>query len=223
VELMSPMCRANLGDARCGKDLTAFTFTYAVDSVNADNQTFLDASLVQAGPSTGVAITGVTNGNPGVVTMTNDSLKLVANQAVTISGVTGMVRINTVTIARHPSGGTFDLGIDTTDTGLYPAYAGGGTVTPLGGGSGYFDYGTVTFTSGLNAGLSCEIKAYVPGQVTLALPMPYAIAAADTYTIVAGCDKSLTTCRDVFANVVAFRGEPYLPGLDKIVQIGRSK
>jgi len=61
----------------------------------------------------------------------------------------------------------------------------------------------------------------VPGQVTLALPMPYTIAVADTYSIAAGCDKSFTTCRDRFDNVLNFRGEPYVPGVDKLVQIGR--
>lgn len=230
VELTSPMCRANLGDARCGVDLVndspAFTVAAAVDSVNADNQTFCSAALTAPGPSAGVAITGITNANPGIVTMADDSLKLVANQAVTIAGVLGMVTINTVTIARNPSGATFSLGIDTSDTGDYPPYTSGGTVTPLGGGTGYYDYGVVTWVTGANAGLSMEVKAYVPGQITLALPMPYPISdgsPSDTFTITAGCDKSLTTCRDRFANVVNFRGEPYLPGTDRIVQVGRSK
>ena len=222
VELTSPMCRAKLGDARCGKDLTAFTFSGSVDSVNADNQTFADSGLTQDGPSTGVAVTGVTNANPGVVTMADDSLHLVANQPVTLSGIGGMTAINTVTLARNPSGATFELGIDTTDTAVYPAYTSGGTVTPLGvGGGGYFGGGTLTWLTGLNSNLSMEVKAFVTGQVTLSLPMPHAIAPGDTFSIVAGCEHSLTACRDTFDNIVNFRGEPYLPGADKIIQVGR--
>jgi uncharacterized phage protein (TIGR02218 family) len=220
-ELTSPSCRADLGDTRCAKDLTTFTATGTLTGVAADNTTLYDTGRAESGPGGGVAITGITNANPGVVTMTDDSLHLVEGQAVTISGVGGMTPVNAVTIARNPSGVTFELGVDTTDTGDYPAYTSGGTVTPLGSATGYFDFGKIAFTGGLNNGLSREIKAYVPGQITLYLPLPYLAAIGDTYSIVAGCDKSFATCRDRFDNVVNFRGEPYVPGVDKMVQIGR--
>lgn len=79
---------------------------------------------------------------------------------------------------------------------------------------GYFDGGLVSFTTGLNAGLSMEVRGYTVGSVTLQQPMPYAIQAADVFDILPGCDKSLATCRDTYDNVVNFRGEPYLPGID---------
>lgn len=224
VELTSPMCRAKLGDARCKVDLAGsptYTFGAAVTDVNDDNQTFGAAALTQSGPTSGLAITNVSNANPGVVTMLDDSLHLVEGQPVTLSGIVGPSTLNTVTVAHNPSGNTFELGIDTSDTGLYPAYVSGGTVTPLGSGAGYFDFGIVTWRTGANEGLSMEVKAFVPGQVTLALPMSYEIQIGDTFDITAGCDKSLTTCRDKFHNVVNFRGEPYLPGTDKVVQVGR--
>jgi hypothetical protein len=217
-ELTSPACRADLGDTRCTKNLTTFTATGTLTGVDADNTTLYDTGRLEAGPSGGVAITGITQANPGVVTMTDDSLHLVEGQAVTISGVTGMVAVNAVTIARNPLGTTFELGVDTSG---YPAYVSGGTVTPLGSATGYFDFGKITFTSGLNNGLSREIKAYLPTQITLYLPLPYVAAIGDTYTIVAGCDKSFATCRDRFNNVVNFRGEPYVSGVDKMVQVGR--
>jgi uncharacterized phage protein (TIGR02218 family) len=47
------------------------------------------------------------------------------------------------------------------------------------------------------------------------------VQAGDEYIATAGCDKSLATCRDRFNNVINFRGMPYLPGTDKILQIGR--
>jgi hypothetical protein len=219
-ELTSPACRANLGDARCAKDLTGFTVTSTLTGVNADNMTLYDTARAEAGPSIGVAITGITNANPGVVTMANDSLHLVDDQPITISGVVGPVLLNAVTLAQSPTGATFQLGIDTSDTAIYPAYSSGGTVRAFGG-TGYFDYGVMTFTSGLNSGLSMEVKAYVPGQITLAQPMPYLCAIGDAYSMHAGCDKAFETCRDRFANVVNFRGEPHIGGVDKLVQVGR--
>jgi uncharacterized phage protein (TIGR02218 family) len=85
----------------------------------------------------------------------------------------------------------------------------------------FFQYGVVTFTSGANIGLSFEVKESAVGTITLQLPPPYTVAAGDGYSAVAGCDKKLRTCIDRFNNVVNFRGEPYLQGLDKLVQVGR--
>lgn len=83
--------------------------------------------------------------------------------------------------------------------------------------TGWFDGGLVAWTSGLNSGLSMEVKTFTSGgTVVLFLPMPYTVAASDTFTITAGCDKSLATCRDKFSNVVNFRGFPHLPGIGRI-------
>jgi len=89
--------------------------------------------------------------------------------------------------------------------------------------SGTFSFGTMTFTSGANNGLSMEVKEYiytvgVGGQFTLALPMPYAVASSDSYSLTKGCDKTLTTCFNSFNNVVNFRGEPQVPGLDRMLE-----
>ncbi len=83
---------------------------------------------------------------------------------------------------------------------------------------GYFNFGKITFTSGLNNGLSVEVKEYSPGKITLVMPMPYTIAVGNTYTIIAGCDKTLVTCKNTFSNVVNFRGEPHVPGSDRMLQ-----
>lgn len=86
-----------------------------------------------------------------------------------------------------------------------------------------FGFGTLTFTGGANNGLSMEVKEYIyttgtGGQITLALPMPYTIAVGDTYSLTKGCDKTLATCFSRFNNVVNFRGEPQVPGLDKMLE-----
>lgn len=79
---------------------------------------------------------------------------------------------------------------------------------------GWFDLGLLTWTSGANVGLKMEVKAYLQatGQFKLMLPMPRAIAIGDQYSLFAGCDKKLGTCRDKFNNIINFRGEPHVPG-----------
>lgn len=74
--------------------------------------------------------------------------------------------------------------------------------------------GLLTWTSGANAGRAMEVKQASGGVITLALPMPDAIGSGDAYSVSAGCDKNLSTCRDTFGNVVNFRGYPHIPGPD---------
>lgn len=130
-EVYSRTCRAMLGDARCGVNLTPYTFTGTVTSTSAA-YAFSDTARTQA--------------------------------------------------------------------------------------SGYFSYGLVRFTSGANAGLSMEVREYTVGNFLLFLPMPNAIAIGDQYTVVAGCDKALDTCVGRFNNALNFRGEPHVPGTDRMMQ-----
>lgn len=77
----------------------------------------------------------------------------------------------------------------------------------------WFTAGKLTFTSGLNDGLSMEVKASVVGSITLHQPMPFAIAAGDTYTVYAGCTKRFTEdCVGKHDNAINFQGFPHLPG-----------
>jgi len=84
--------------------------------------------------------------------------------------------------------------------------------------AGYFDYGSITFTSGANDGISMEIKSFFDKTITLVMPMPFVVSAGDAYSITAGCDKTFETCILRFNNAVNFRGEPHLPGIDKMLQ-----
>lgn len=79
--------------------------------------------------------------------------------------------------------------------------------------NGYFDFGLVVFSTGNNAGVAVEVGSYLnaSGAIKLKLITPYPILAGDTGIIYRGCDKIITTCRDKWANVVNFRGEPFLP------------
>lgn len=101
-------------------------------------------------------------------------------------------------------------------TGSGSAGAGSTRTTILTGisapsGSGTWQLGTVSMTSGLNAGFSRLVSSW-DGSTTLTLlnPMPFAIATGDTFTITAGCDKTQATC-NLFGNINNFGGEPYIP------------
>jgi len=89
--------------------------------------------------------------------------------------------------------------------------------------AGYFSYGTLTITSGANAGISVEITDFRDGRFTLMLPLPYTAEVGDSYQAVAGCDKRIQTCISRFGNAVNFRGEPHLPGNDKILETSATR
>jgi uncharacterized phage protein (TIGR02218 family) len=104
------------------------------------------------------------------------------------------------------------------------------TASALSGADDLYTFGKLTWTAGANAGLSMEIKRQqVGGVITLALPMPYAIAAGDTFSAVQGCNKLLKTssgytgdCKVKFSNVVRFGGFAEVPGPDKVLQRGKN-
>lgn len=126
-------CRARLGDSKCTKDLTAFTFNGTVTSV-VSASTFTSSSI--------------------------------ASQA-----------------------------------------------------DGYFTEGLLTWTSGSNAGISEKIRSHTTGgNISLILPMVKSIQPLDTFTIIAGCNKTLETCRDKFSNVLNFQGEPHRPMVDALIK-----
>jgi uncharacterized phage protein (TIGR02218 family) len=84
--------------------------------------------------------------------------------------------------------------------------------------AGYFNFGKVSFTSGENSGLEMEVKDFANYKLTLVLPLPYEIAVSDTFNIIAGCDKNFDTCKTKFSNAINFRGEPHVPGSDKLFE-----
>lgn len=135
-DVYTPTCRAQLGDARCGKNLTAYTFTGTVNTVE-NEFTFTDAARTEP--------------------------------------------------------------------------------------NGYFAYGHITFTSGANAGLSMEVRDFASGRFGLFLPLPHAVQVGDAYSVVAGCDKRIDTCSTRFANALNFRGEPHLPGNDRILETSATR
>jgi hypothetical protein len=78
----------------------------------------------------------------------------------------------------------------------------------------WFTYGTVTFTSGNNAGVIREVASYSNNTIVLFESTPFNIAPGTTLQIATGCDKTLRNCFR-YNNVVNFQGEPYIPTPDK--------
>jgi uncharacterized phage protein (TIGR02218 family) len=122
--------------------------------------------------------------------------------------------VNTVTDGRTfaPNAGLLQVGSST------PAAA-----AP----SGWFNDGEVTFTSGVLNGQSFEIETWDGTTLVLLFSMPSQPAHNDTFTIVPGCDKTPTatgclkfkgydTNQNIVAatNILNFRGESFIPGMD---------
>jgi len=72
----------------------------------------------------------------------------------------------------------------------------------------YFGEGTLTFTSGLNSGLSQKIKTFSAGVFVFWQQFIHPIGT-DNYTVTAGCRMRFTEdCIGKFDNAVNFGGEP---------------
>lgn len=83
---------------------------------------------------------------------------------------------------------------------------------------GWFNEGVLTFTSGVNAGRSVDVRQWVDHTFTLHRPLPRPVTVGDTYTAIRGDDKRAVTCATVFQNLERFGGFPYLPGIDYVMR-----
>ena len=92
------------------------------------------------------------------------------------------------------------------------------TISSLAQAADFFTAGKVTFTTGLNTGLSMEIKQHSAGGIfVLQEPMPYVVSIGDQMTVFAGCRKRFTEdCSLKFSNSIRFRAFPAIPGNDQM-------
>ena len=221
-ELYQSSCRATLGDSRCTVSLAPLTATASVTSL-VDVLNFGASSLTQAGPT----VEFIDSQGQQIPTAAPFQIQIVPPTGgafagdVQVKGKDGTIFTN---VGSSGSPGATNQ-YTCTAQGLYTFY-GGSTNSNAGQevfinynyGIGYFAYGYVKFTSGANAGYAMEVRSFSPGAVGLAIPFPNAIAVGDAFTIVAGCDRSMGTCKTRFNNLVNFRGEPYVPGTDTILK-----
>lgn len=88
--------------------------------------------------------------------------------------------------------------------------------------AGWFTSGTLTWTSGANAGRITEVLAHGRDGSIATLTLLEApvrpIAEGDSFIARAGCDKRIATCSAKFANTANFRGFPSIPGQDAVLR-----
>lgn len=89
-----------------------------------------------------------------------------------------------------------------------------GPVEPV----GWYDFGRIRWHLGANAGLTGDVRRSAGQRLTLFQSPPEPVAAGDLMTLTAGCIKSLQICETKFDNVANFRGEPFVPGTDSILE-----
>lgn len=75
-----------------------------------------------------------------------------------------------------------------------------------------FNQGTITFSSGINAGVTANIKTAVAGvSVSLSYPLLNPPETGDAFSVYFGCDHTQSSCKNKFNNLANFRGFPYVP------------
>lgn len=82
--------------------------------------------------------------------------------------------------------------------------------------NGWFNEGIIEFTSGANTGIKRTVKTHANNTITLILPLPNTPAIGDTFTLLAGCNRTMTACASKFSNIANFRGYPYIPNPETI-------
>lgn len=209
----SPLCRATFGDFHCQVDVpNLYTYEGTVASV-IDQRTFTTSGLSGAGPVSTVYQSSlikftpyniIQDGNSGFGVFTaGDVVEITGSEDNDGTKVFFIVHPNTVAVE------------DQTINLEYP----GPLVTFTKTVPGYYEQGVLTWLTGANAGVSMEVKAWTGApsdQMTLELAMPYPIAVGDTFKVTAGCDKTWRACIS-FNNALNFRGEPFVPGQDAVL------
>jgi uncharacterized phage protein (TIGR02218 family) len=85
------------------------------------------------------------------------------------------------------------------------------TVIPCAASANYL-HGSITFTSGANAGDTATVGSVNPGvSLTLIYPLENVPAPGDGFTVYWGCDHTRATCINKFGNGANYRGFPFVP------------
>jgi uncharacterized phage protein (TIGR02218 family) len=210
-----PECRADLGDSKCtvpiAPDIRQDSASYAlgtfikVATTAGSGQAVYENRIYEcttAGTTAGSAPTyDTTVGN----TTSDGTAVFTTRQAWTRHGV-----VDTVT--------------DRTQFTLTVAFDESRAV------DNWFNNGALEFESGDNDGRVIEIRDWTQStrELTLFLPASFTIVPGVLVRLYPGCDKRRATCRSKFeisgstyfdiGNVINFRGEPFIPGQDKLLE-----
>ena len=77
----------------------------------------------------------------------------------------------------------------------------------------YWNWGTITFTSGNNTGHSRKILDFngTTDTLTLDYALDNAVSVGDQYTVYRGCDKTLNSCDSIYSNTINYHGFHTIP------------
>lgn len=100
--------------------------------------------------------------------------------------------------------------------GTVTALAETGEITATGLGTDHAR-GVLTWLTGANTGSTQIVRDHTGDTLAVWSPPPDPVQPGDTFAVTPGCDKTLATCRDRFANAMNFRGFPHIPGDDFVV------
>ncbi len=81
--------------------------------------------------------------------------------------------------------------------------------------------GNLRFLDGPQTGMAFGIISANENWLTLDRPLSDEIATGTPAELREGCDHTIQTCSNRFANAVNFRGEPFLPGNDLLARYGQ--
>ncbi len=89
--------------------------------------------------------------------------------------------------------------------------------------SDFFNNGTIECQSGNNVGISREVLKYTYADgvvdITVKRAFPFTFDnLSEQFYLKAGCNRTLEDCRK-YNNVINFRGEPYIPGIEAMNRI----
>ena len=172
-----------------GQYLPPGTYSYSVSAIVNGNE----------GPTSPIASVVVQTNNPqqggsvgggGIVTISWSPVSGASSYNLYGNTAQGLL-LNTTSTSVQDNG--------TYGTGGFPALYGD-----------YYAQGIITMTSGAAMGMSAVIKTVSGGNIILLLPLGREPAIGDTFTMSAGCSKSVATCQYKFNNVVNFGGFPDL-------------
>jgi uncharacterized phage protein (TIGR02218 family) len=208
LEVYQPTCRTDLGSTKCGIPIqppvlgrlalvaVGQFYRVATDLVALEQAQYENRIYEVTTQGTTAGAQPVYDETPGNTTL-DGSAVLTAREAWTRHAVVATVtdrRVFTITVSESRA----------TD--------------------GWFANGAITFESGNNENDTTEVKEWIEStsRVTTYLPLPFDIQVGDRLRLYVGCDKLRSTCFERFANVINFRGEPDLPGLDALTRVGEN-
>jgi len=84
-----------------------------------------------------------------------------------------------------------------------------------------FRGGRLRFVRGPLTGIDRNIVEVIGSELRLDAAVPERGLSGAWVRLTQGCDKRISTCRDQYRNVLAFGGEPHVPGTDALLRYAR--